>query len=326
MKGLVYSLAAAFVGLTIPTECRDGMVSAVPKQPVIGIITVVYNKSKDRTMMATYERFFNGSGVQVIPLMGVQQMGEDIQKKLYDSLSSVMLQGGDNVGDDYKYIANTTLGFAQADWQRGVQKPIFGACYGIEFAMKFFDPKIKKRKRVARKVIPVKFPGKTTKGDYVATSGMSDKLAANIQNHSVTTNNHHYGFRPSDYKKNSFFEVVLESKATLPKGYTFAALIEGRNKSHPIYATQFHPERVEAKQRIDREWQQKFSDYYAGFCQSKIRSFPTFPTALLEKIQALPYTIIDNQQFYNKDRPAIVYNATTVAAFTKLVTDYYKEN
>jgi len=218
---------------------------ASTKRPVIGILTVDLSVVPAIGFAASYVKFVEQGGGRVVPIIHKWSKNKIIDT--LDRIDGALFTGG-VATETYTTAVSIIMDYAKEH----SFFPIWGTCLGFEVILMYegvalFDTNANGYTtsvdlNVKMVQISKMFPRENPLVNYVLHLLGSD----------ITANTHHYGVNrtalavaTSDYR-------VLGTSLDM-SGTEYIAIVE--NIRYPIYATQFHPEKVMF------EWNEKYNDY-----------------------------------------------------------------
>jgi gamma-glutamyl hydrolase len=223
--------------------------SCINNRPIIGVFTQPSSNSVskfgEQFVAASYVKFLESAGARVAPIKYTISAQE--AQELFSSINGLLLPGGGvDFGTQHQYWNTLSLFYklaVQAN-QQGDYFPVWGTCMGFQelCLLQSQDMDLLTSYDSENLTLPLDFTA------LAATSRLFGNASKDIVNtlgtQPVTMNNHQYGVSPSDWNANkyltSFFNVL--STNVDRAGKEFISTIEG--KTVPIYAAQWHAEKV----------------------------------------------------------------------------------
>lgn len=224
-------------------------IHALNNRPIIGVFTQPtgdeISKFGQQYIAASYVKFMESAGARVVPIKYSISEGE--AQELFNSINGFLLPGGGvDFGTQHQYWNTLSLIFnlAVKANKEGDYFPVWGTCMGfqeiciltsqnLDLLAPFDSENI---------TLPLTFTplAKSSRLFAKAPSDIFNTLATLP----VTMNNHHYGVAPADWNANKFLPSTFNILSTNVDraGKEFVSTIEG--KTIPIYASQWHAEKV----------------------------------------------------------------------------------
>jgi len=268
-------------------------VECINNRPIIGIFTQpsdseVANYGK-QYIAASYVKFIESAGARVVPIR--YSISTTEAQSLFKSINGFLLPGGGtNFEKDQQYwlILNTFYNLAVQANQQGDYFPVWGTCQGFEelCVLQSQNQNLLASFNSENYTVPLNFTplAKTSRLFGSAPSNIVDILGSQP----VTMNNHQYGVAPADWNGNNhltdFFNIL--STNVDRAGKQFVSTIEG--KTVPVYASQWHPEKVgfewNINEVINHSTDSVLANQYVAsfFVTESRRSNHSFATVALE--------------------------------------------
>jgi len=228
-----------------------GVASSLPdtyKGPVIGILSQKTNGKMSRLghsyIAASYVKYIEGAGAQVYPVLDSWSK-EKLNETLH-SLNGMLLPGGAQLFPNSKFYEASAYIY---NWvvdrnKNGVHFPLWGTCLGFEAILTVQANLTKDIRFGCSAHMPNNLTIEDGAQDSRLLSNIDSKLYEAIQSEKIVYNAHSFCIDPDIITKE---EEPLHSSFNLlatnwdAHGRKYIALVE--HKKHPIYASQFHPEK-----------------------------------------------------------------------------------
>jgi len=185
-------------------------------------------------------------------------------------------------GSAYYETGKHLYNLAIAANKRGEYFPLWGTCMGFQFLtiLTADDPKV-----LGTGFDSYNYPIPLNFTSLAFTSRLFSEATPSLMNAlatlPITMNNHHDGVVPETYatnqKLNAFFNIL--STNVDMKGRLFVSTIEAKDKSMPVYATQWHPEKNNYEWTLNEKIPHssiavRASQYTANFFVDECRKSP----------------------------------------------------
>mmetsp|Transcript_19903 Transcript_19903/g.45955 ORF Transcript_19903/g.45955 Transcript_19903/m.45955 type:complete len:281 (+) Transcript_19903:63-905(+) len=211
------------------------LVGAAERRPVIAIYP-----TEDDWYLVAYQEWLAAAGASSY-VMPWKAKREEVDK-IFDSVNGFLIPGGgDPVGATVtRMVERAVKANAEGDYF-----PVWGTCLGFEWIVDIFAgyASIKSNFDSEELASALNFT------DSIAESRTYAGLDSNVMNGLTNQANvwymHHKGIEPEKARHHKGFMEVFNILSTSldRKGRPYVAQIEG--KALPIYANQFHPEKIE---------------------------------------------------------------------------------
>lgn len=216
--------------------------------PVIGVsapLTNPRNLSSPSYIPASYIKFLEGSGAQVIPIPASTPVSK--LKRLLPYLNGYALPGGISpmLTSPYYHHATVVLEFARKSYKKGSLFPVIGICLGLQTMLVLAnngDESVREYCDSNGISLPLTFT------PDVKSSRLFGKAPEDIMKilstEDVTHNHHIRCMTPSVFQENpnmkKHFKILSTNKDR--NGKEFISIIEGIR--YPFFGLQWHPEKV----------------------------------------------------------------------------------
>ena len=263
--------------------------TAAAARPIVGILSQETEAGADggSYIAASYVKWLESAGARVVPVHYESSAAE--LAALFGSINGFLIPGGAaslrNTSQFYA-AAKTMFGLALAANEKGDYFPVWGTCLGFETLMRLgsgSDDSI-----LVSGLDSEDYPVPLTATPAFAGSRLFKELPASLSaaltSQNITMNNHHSGTTPAGYAKSaalSAFFTVLSTNVDR-QGKAFLSTVQG--KQHPVYGSQWHPEKNcfewTVKEAIPHSVEavaacQWTANFFVGESRKSNHSFPT---------------------------------------------------
>jgi len=237
----------------VAIRCSNGYI------PKIAIVATFEPENGDDPKMAnisiTYVRWIEDNGGEAVPILPWYTNDQIVDVLL--KANGVLWMGGSRdlrVGGKFEEVNGFVLNKVLEFNNNGVYYPLFAICQGIELLHVLIanSTSVLTNYDSYDIMLPIDL-NKTELKDEPMFKYFSDSDFDVITKDNSTVHLHHLGTEPAAYPKfesvNAFLEPLATGKDTT--GKEFVAIVKARH--YPIYAVQFHPEKVKYDRSI-RKW------------------------------------------------------------------------
>jgi len=226
-----------------------GFCISLNNRPIIGIVAYPSDPSEvhygKNYIAASYVKWVESAGGRVVPIMYDASQSE--LQTLFSQINGVLFPGGGNdisVGSPIYNTAKYLVNLAMDASSKGDYFPIEGHCMGFQLLSTVIaqNDSILERFDSENLSLPLNFYDTYKQSKLFGSA--DQEIIDILSKEAVTMNNHHYGVSPLTYTTNvalsTFFRVISwdndrENKAFISTVESF---------QYPIYALQWHPEKV----------------------------------------------------------------------------------
>jgi len=225
------------------------LVLSINNRPIIGIVTLP-DAEKGQYMAASYVKWLEMSGSRVLPIFLT-----DTPSKLdpiLEQINGVLFTGGGTSWSGmYSKTINHILEFARNSFDVGDPFPIWGTCLGFESLLEAESTcnckDILSHVDADDLTLPVDFTSNADDSTMFPNHSSIAQIARNVFSTSLSTQNEHsWSVLPSTFSSDkdlsSKFNILATSKDR--SGTEFIAIVESKDGQPPMFAVQFHPEKV----------------------------------------------------------------------------------
>jgi len=282
---------------------------ASTKRPVIGILTLDLTVVPAFGFAASYVKFVEQGGGRVVPIIHTWSKNKIIDT--LDRIDGALFTGGADVTNTYTTAVSIIMDYAK----QHAYFPIWGTCLGLEKILMYEGVEL----------------FNTNANGYTTSVDIDDKmvqkskmfppwnLLANYVLHllgtDITAETHHYGVNKTALAAATSEYHVLGTSLDM-SGIEYIAIVE--NIRYPIYATQFHPEKVMF------EWNEMYNDYLPKTFEAVIAN-SYFAQFFINETRKGPGHLTDSDQdwvdkhvIYNYDPVYEGYNNESDTYFEQL--------
>jgi gamma-glutamyl hydrolase len=219
----------------------------VNNRPIIGILAQPTSDQKRSYIAASYVKWIESAGARVVPIN--YSWSFDKHKDIFGKVNGILFPGGGvALTNTSRYMEVMKLYFdltVEAN-KRGDYTPLWATCLGFE-AVAILAAKDYSLLHTGfdswNLSLPLEYSA-SYKDSKMLGSAPQDVLEI-LEHQAVTLNNHVAGVTTSRWDNNknlnAFFKVLSTNKDR--KGVAFVSTIEAHD--FPIFATQWHPEKVQ---------------------------------------------------------------------------------
>mmetsp|Transcript_24672 Transcript_24672/g.67126 ORF Transcript_24672/g.67126 Transcript_24672/m.67126 type:complete len:369 (+) Transcript_24672:41-1147(+) len=247
MRRALVPLVMAARLLTLPSTAAAPVPDVDPARvrPIIAAFTQNDERHPANTtevLAASYVKWVEAAGGRVIPIR--RGDSEARVRAVMARSDGLLFPGG---GGDPPESALLAFALAMAAGTQGVPVPVWGTCLGFEWIMQIVsgDLGVLESKLDAWNLsLPLHLHGEAAAHSRLLGGLMYADMRKALEDHPLTTNNHHLGISPEAFASHPLLARDLVSLSTSKDrlGHPFISTVEGR--SLPIGATQWHPEKA----------------------------------------------------------------------------------
>ena len=225
-------------------------------QPVIGIVAASIPEDSDdpneAVVYLTYSKWAINSGSKVIPIL--PWYSHDKIDKILLKVNGIIWQGGMRnlrVGGHFENLNNYIFNKVKEINDEKNHLPMFLICQGFELLHILIvnDTSILSKFKAMKYYIPME----TNENTYNSKmyKKFTEKDFDTFTKKNSTVHFHDYGFEPYLYKKHKILDnfFSINSYGLDRDGKKYIGSVEAKN--YPIYAVQYHPEKVRYERKIN---------------------------------------------------------------------------
>ena len=243
---LVYTVFILFVKLSVTN---------LQFQPVIAIVAASIPEDsddpKEAVVYLTYTKWASDSGAKVIPIL--PWYSKEKINHILDKVNGVIWQGGMRnlrIGGHFENLNKYILEKIINKNDKNTYFPMFLICQGFELVhiLMANNTKILSDYTAMKYFIPMEINNNTRSSNMY--SKLDEKDFQTFTKSNSTVHYHKYGFEPELYNKYKIFSDFfnINSFGYDRNGKKFIGSVEA--KKYPIYAVQYHPEKVKYDRNI----------------------------------------------------------------------------
>jgi len=290
--------------------------SALTHRPAIGILSL--KVSGKTSIPASYVKFLELGGSRVVPIVHTSSHDDIIY--ILGKLDGVLFTGGSDVSTEYRKAVKTIMKYAmEQEWF-----PIWGTCLGFQNILKYEGVELFKTNAYGQ-TTSVSLDADALKDSRMFWSkNPLSMIVANLLSTNITANTHNWGVNRTNLAAVSNNYRVLGTSLDMD-GVEYIAIVE--HKVFPIYATQFHPEKVMF------EWNQLYNDYLPKTENAMVTNsyFAQFFVNEVRKgaghVSDVDQSWVDENVIYNYDPIYMGAKGENVTIFEQIyVFDYTSRN
>jgi len=220
-------------------------------RPIIGIVAYDVDGSETSYgkyyIAASYVKFIESAGGRVVPIMYDATQSELLD--IFGKINGVLFPGGASdisVGSPIYNTAKYLYDLAIAANDQGDYFPMQGHCMGFQLLSQVVSQNgsILSQFDSENLSLPLNFYDTYKQSRIFGNSDIDPEIIDILSKQPVTMNNHHYGVTPEIYETNpalsTFFRIISWNTDRANKA--FISSVEAFK--YPIYALQWHPEKV----------------------------------------------------------------------------------
>ena len=219
-----------------------------PQNPVIGILTVANEDSSfgpSSYIAASYVKFVEMSGAQVVPLYGFSSTSEITS--LLGKINGVLFTGGLmdlDIKNQWTKNADAILKYAKEQNDKGNTFPIWATCLGFQllaYLTSNYDPNLLTRVHGDDAVVlPVNI---TSTNPYIYSAFTSYQREKFTKGSGLMYFHHNWAILVDTFNKNKYLKDFWTLAATATTSYNEKFVTTMEAKKYPFYAVQFHAEK-----------------------------------------------------------------------------------